>query len=81
MVECIQEMVRATGCSYGEALLAASQHPAKVLGLEGTKGSVERVGADADMVLLDSELHVQATCIAGEIVWTKPGNLFSKRVT
>ena len=77
----MRELVRATGCSCGEALLAASQHPAKVLRLDRTKGSLERIGADADIVLLDSELHVQATCIAGEVVWTDPGNHFSKRIT
>ncbi len=77
----MREMIRATDCSHGDALLAASRHPAQVLGLEGRKGSVERVGADADMVLLDSELNVQATCIAGEIVWTKSGDAFSKRIT
>lgn len=80
MVECVWEMIRATSCSRGEALLAASQHPARSLGLDGTKGSVEQFGADADMVLLDDELNVQATCIAGDVVWTKPGNEFDKRI-
>ena len=77
----MREMVRATDCSHGEALLAASQHPARALGLDGSKGSVKKVGGDADMVLLDKELCVHATCIAGEIVWTKPGNMFSQRIT
>lgn len=80
MVDCVQEMVRATGCSNGEALLAASHHPAKVLGLEGKKGTVSQVGADADMVILDRELNVQATCIAGQVVWTRPHSDFNKRI-
>ena len=70
MVDCIKEMVRATDCSKGAALLAASRHPARVLGVGETKGTVCRIGADADLVLLDQDLNVQATCIAGEIVWT-----------
>lgn len=71
MVDCVREMVRATGCEKGAALLAASHHPAKVLGMEGKKGTVCQIGADADLVLLDQDLGVQATCIAGEVVWRK----------
>lgn len=80
MVDCIQEMVRATYCQKGDALLAASHHPAQVLGLADKKGSVTRIGADADIVLLDKDLNVQATCIAGEIVWQRSPD-FSKRIT
>lgn len=80
MVGCVQEMVSATGCNRGAALLAASHHPAKVLGLGGRKGTVSQVGADADVVLLDQNLNVQATCIAGELVWTRPGSGFSSRL-
>lgn len=81
MVDCIQEMVRATSCSVGEALLAASHHPAQVLGLLGHKGSLEQFGADADLVLLDKEMNVQATCIAGEVAWIRPGSNFSDRIS
>lgn len=81
MVDCVQEMVRATGCEKGVALLAASNHPAKVLGVERTKGSACRIGADADLVLLDQDLNVQATVIGGEIVWTKPGLDIGERAT
>ncbi len=80
MMDCVKEMVRATNCSEGEALLAASHHPAEVLGLSKLKGTVTQVGADADMVLLDQDLGVVATCIAGEIVWQKPRSDFDKRI-
>jgi N-acetylglucosamine-6-phosphate deacetylase len=81
MVDCVQELVRATGCHKGEALLAASSHPARVLGMEGRKGTISQYGADADLLLLDQELNVQATCIAGEMVWTRPGADMSQRST
>ena len=78
MVDCIQEMVRATSCDKGAALLAASHHPAKLLGLDAKKGTCQ-VGADADLVLLSQDLEVQATCIAGEIVWERQDSDFSKQ--
>ena len=77
----MKEMRRATSCSKGEALLAASRHPAQVLGLEEERGTVTRPGALGDLVLLDEEtMDVQATVIAGEIVWERPGSNFESRV-
>ena len=73
MMDCVKEMLRATNCSQGDALLAASNHPAKVLNLEGQRGTLCHYGAAADMVLLDKDLiDVQATVIAGEVVWENP---------
>ena len=71
MDHCVRHFKSATGCSTAMALQAASLHPAQVLGIERHKGTLE-YGADADMVLLDHELCVQATYIAGEIVWKDP---------
>nr|XP_044986195.1 N-acetylglucosamine-6-phosphate deacetylase isoform X2 [Jaculus jaculus] len=64
---CIRHFQQATGCSVESALEAASLHPAQLLGLEN-KGSLD-FGADADFVVLDDGLHVQATYISGELVW------------
>ena len=55
-------------CTMKEALEAASLHPAQVLRLEKEKGTLT-CGADADIVLLNEDLHVMATVIAGEIVY------------
>lgn len=49
---------------------AASLHPAQLLDIDTHKGSLE-VGKDADFILLNKELQVQATYIAGEKVWTR----------
>ncbi|XP_063791004.1 N-acetylglucosamine-6-phosphate deacetylase-like isoform X2 [Pseudophryne corroboree] len=56
------------GCTVEEALEAASLHPAKVLGLQHRKGTLD-FGSDADFVLLDDNLDVKATYIAGQGVW------------
>ncbi|XP_059548778.1 N-acetylglucosamine-6-phosphate deacetylase isoform X1 [Myotis daubentonii] len=65
---CIRHFLQATGCSVESALEAASLHPAQLLGLEKLKGTLD-FGADADFVMLDDSLHVQATYISGELVW------------
>uniref|UniRef100_G1PTU0 N-acetylglucosamine-6-phosphate deacetylase n=1 Tax=Myotis lucifugus TaxID=59463 RepID=G1PTU0_MYOLU len=65
---CIRHFLQATGCSVESALEAASLHPAQLLGLEKLKGTLD-FGADADFVVLDDSLHVQATYISGELVW------------
>ena len=61
-----------TGCSIGEAMEAASLHPAQLLNIDNHKGSLE-FGKDADFILLNNEykLEVQATYIAGKRVWTR----------
>lgn len=55
-----------TGCSIAEALDAASLKPAKLLGLT-QKGRLD-IGADADLVILDSDLFVQSTYLGGELL-------------
>ena len=62
----------ATGCSVVEAINAATLHPARVMGITENKGTLE-YGSDADFLLLDDDLFVQATFIAGEPVWKKDG--------
>ena len=51
------------------ALLAATLHPAQAIGIDKRKGTLS-VGSDADFILLDEHLHVKATYIAGERVWS-----------
>jgi len=52
-----------------EAIEAASLHPAKLLGRDDRKGSLD-FGKDADFIFLNDKLEVQATYIAGEKVWS-----------
>lgn len=66
--ECIRIFKRATHCSLVYALEAASLHPARCLGLHGRKGTLA-YGADADFVLIDDDLRVKSTWIAGECVF------------
>ncbi|MDR1898921.1 MAG: N-acetylglucosamine-6-phosphate deacetylase [Treponema sp.] len=54
----VRNMVRLAGASLPEAVRMASLVPARVLGLQDTKGSIA-VGKDADLVLFDGELNVK----------------------
>uniref|UniRef100_A0A8C4ZVL3 N-acetylglucosamine-6-phosphate deacetylase n=1 Tax=Gadus morhua TaxID=8049 RepID=A0A8C4ZVL3_GADMO len=58
------------GCSVPEALEAASLHPAQLLGISHQKGSLE-YGCDADLVLMDDQMVLEATYISGVEVWRK----------
>lgn len=68
MDSCVRYLKEATGCSTVEALESASLHPAQVLGITKSKGTLD-FGSDADFILLDNDLKVVCTYIAGECVW------------
>lgn len=69
MAQCVRIFKDATGCSVVEALEAATLHPARALQIETVKG-VLNFGADADFILLDNDLMLLSTWIAGECVYT-----------
>lgn len=64
----IRNMLAFSGCSLPEAVRMASATPAGLLGLGGRTGRVQ-AGLDADLILLDEELNVQATFIQGKLAW------------
>jgi N-acetylglucosamine-6-phosphate deacetylase len=51
LIECVNNFRRWSGASTAQAINAVTATPAKLLGLEGVKGSLES-GADADLVIL-----------------------------
>ncbi|XP_014375744.1 N-acetylglucosamine-6-phosphate deacetylase isoform X3 [Alligator sinensis] len=65
MDTCVRHFLEATGCTVETALEAASLHPAQLLGIEHKKGTLD-YDSDADFLMLDDSLHVQATYIAAE---------------
>ena len=54
MIQCVRNFLAFTGCSLEQALEAASLHPARALGIDSRKGTLD-FGADADFVVLSSE--------------------------
>ena len=59
-----------TDCSLEAAVSASASNPAKVLGIDGRKGTLA-VGKDADLVVLDQDRSVWATIIGGRITYRK----------
>lgn len=68
MATCVRIFKEATGCSVVEALEAATLHPARSLGIENKKGVLD-FGADADFIMLNENLEVLSTWIAGKRVY------------
>ncbi len=63
----LRNVIRCTGLGLNQALAMCTSTPAGALGLAGHKG-VMLPGADADIVLLDADLQVRMTVVAGHIV-------------
>jgi N-acetylglucosamine-6-phosphate deacetylase len=68
MSQLVARCLRHGVCGLRQAVRAASYNPACVLGLEGSKGSLEQ-GKDADLVILDRDLSVQMTYRSGRCVY------------
>ncbi|HJV47012.1 MAG TPA: amidohydrolase family protein, partial [Bacillota bacterium] len=64
----LKNVINYTGKSLVDAIDYLTINPASKLGIDGHKGSI-KVGKDADLVLLDQELRVQATWVKGELVY------------
>lgn len=59
-----------TGCTFDTAINSITKNPARLLGIDNLKGSLE-AGKDADIVLFDDDLSIYMTLVAGEIVYKK----------
>jgi N-acetylglucosamine-6-phosphate deacetylase len=67
----VRNVVAYTGCAPADAVRAASESPAALLG-ERERGAI-RSGAVGDLVLLDGRLRVAATVVAGRVVHDRDG--------
>ncbi|MBM7622704.1 N-acetylglucosamine-6-phosphate deacetylase [Sporohalobacter salinus] len=57
-----------SGLDLMEAVKLVSLNPAKVLGINDSKGSIE-IGKDADITLFNDDIDIKATIVEGEIVY------------
>ena len=65
----VRNFMNATGCPVWEAVNAASLTPARAIGVDDRKGSLEP-GKDADIFLADDNFEVIATYIGGNKVYS-----------
>ena len=66
-IELVRRAREFTRLGLPEVVHMASLYPARILGLEARKGSIEE-GKDADLVICDRELNVETVFAAGKIV-------------
>jgi len=69
MIDLVRMMVREVNVPLNEAIGMATENPARAVGLE-TKGRLT-VGADADLIVLSSELEVVRTFAADREIWSR----------
>ena len=70
MIGALKNAVKSANLPLPEALNTITLNPAKLLGIEGKKGSIA-VGKDADIVVFDKEFDVKMTMIRGRIAYIK----------
>jgi len=68
MIDLVRVLVRTADVPLHEAILMATENPARVLYVEKTKGRLAR-GADADLVVLSPEFQVLRTFSGGEQIF------------
>ena len=66
----LERFIAFTDCPLDVAIRMVTKIPAGLLGLEDMKGTIT-VGKDADLVLLDIDITVHTTIVAGKIVFQK----------
>jgi len=66
----VKRFQKFTDCSLGEAIHTATLNPAELLGLANRKGSL-KIGADADVILMDENFDIYLTIVEGKIAFQK----------
>lgn len=73
MIRGLKNAVQGCGLNMVEAVRLITLNPARLLGIEDRKGSID-TGKDADIVIFDKEFEVKMTMIRGRIAYRK-GNI------
>jgi N-acetylglucosamine-6-phosphate deacetylase len=70
MNKAVQNIVTKADIPLGEAIQMASYNPAKCLGINNKKGSLEP-GKDADIVILNKNFEVDLTMVSGKVIFRR----------
>ena len=70
MIDAVRNAVELGGVSISDAVRMASEVPARLLGLQRSRGALE-VGKCADLVMFNERFHVLTTIVNGSIVYQR----------
>jgi len=73
----VRNVIEMLGLSVEQAVQLVTRNPARVLGIEAQKGTIEP-GKDADLVIFDDQIRVQMTIVGGERSSTLRGDNLQK---
>ena len=62
---CVRTMYKLAGVSLPDAVRMMTANPARVLGIDGSKGTIAK-GMDADLVVFDEDINISAVYVGGE---------------
>ena len=66
----VRTMVNMAGCSIPDAVKMITENPAKIMGVFGSKGSLEP-GKDADIVIFDKDINIRRTMVGGRTIYRR----------
>lgn len=64
----VKTLINNVGVSRKDAIQMATLNPARIIGLESTKGSIEP-GKDADIIVVDRDMKVYMTFVKGKLLF------------
>ncbi len=67
---CVRNGINQLGLSLVDAIRMSSLTPAKIVGVDNRKGSLEK-GKDADIIIIDKDIVVHKTIARGKIVYSR----------
>lgn len=66
---CVRTMYKLAGVSLPDAVRMMTANPARVLGIDGSKGTIAK-GMDADLVVFDEDINISSVYVGGEPRYT-----------
>lgn len=66
----VRNMINLVGVSLFNSVKMITQSPAKIMGIDKQKGSLE-AGKDADIVIFDEQINIEKTFVNGRMVYSK----------
>ncbi|EGV65033.1 hypothetical protein CANTEDRAFT_113350 [Yamadazyma tenuis ATCC 10573] len=80
LIQCVRNVIRWTDISLAEAVKAATNNPAKSLGIESEKGFLNE-GCDADLVVLNNRAFIQSIYKLGRHIKVNDHNQPAKLIS